>query len=79
MSLSETLKITRQKAFMSQEVFASELHVSVATINRWENGKSKPNLTAMKSINEFCQTHKLPYDEIEKEWFNRSTEGKEND
>ena len=34
MSLSEVLKITRQKAFMTQEAFASAIHVSSATINR---------------------------------------------
>ena len=48
MSLSDTIKGTRQKLFMSQEDFATAIHVSVATINRWENGRSKPNLTAMK-------------------------------
>ena len=72
MSLPEILKITRQKAFMSQELFANALNVSVATINRWENGKCKPNLTAMKHINEFCKDHNLPYDEIEEEWFRKS-------
>lgn len=67
--LSETLKRTRQKAFLSQEEFATELKVSVSTINRWETGKVKPNLTAMKSIKSFCSVHELPYEEIEKEWF----------
>lgn len=53
MSLPETLKLTRQKLLMSQEIFAKEINVSVATINRWENGRSKPNLVAMKNIKEF--------------------------
>ena len=67
--LSETIKRTRQKAFLSQEEFASELKVSVSTINRWETGKVKPNLSAMKSIKSFCNNHGLPYEEIEMEWF----------
>ncbi len=74
MSLSEALKITRQKAFMTQEVFASEIHVTPATINRWENGRSKPNLTAMKNLKEFCSKYDLSYEKIEREWFGHSAE-----
>ncbi len=69
MALQEVLKMTRQKAFLSQEEFADKINVSVATINRWENGKSKPNLTALKSIKSFCAENNLPYEIIEKEWF----------
>ena len=74
MSLSETIKQTRQKLFMSQEDFAASIHVSVATINRWENGRSKPNLTAMKNIKSFCEKNRLPFDKIENEWRTRSSE-----
>ena len=28
-------------------------------MNRWENGRSKPNLTAMKSIKSFCEENNL--------------------
>ena len=59
MSLSDTLKLTRQRVFLTQEDFATAMHVSVATINRWENGRSKPNLTAMKSIKNFCEENNL--------------------
>ena len=74
MRLAEIIKITRQKAFLSQEEFASELKVSVSTINRWETGKTKPNLTALKSLKHFCEKYELPYENIENEWFSRSTE-----
>lgn len=67
--LSEVIKMTRQKAFLSQETFAKEMKVAVSTINRWENGKSKPNLTAMKNLKQFCEKHNLSYDEIERQWF----------
>lgn len=70
--LPEVIKMTRQKAFLSQEQFADELKVSVSTINRWETGKVKPNLAAMKSIKMFCEKHKLSYEAIETEWFNFS-------
>lgn len=74
MSLSETIKVTRQKAFLTQDAFAEVLHVSVATINRWENGKSKPNLTAMKNMKKFCEDNNLSYEAIENEWFNNHQE-----
>ncbi|MBR5996093.1 MAG: helix-turn-helix transcriptional regulator [Eubacteriaceae bacterium] len=68
MSLSEAMKNMRFKALLSQEVLAKELHVSVGTINRWENGKALPNITAMKHIKEFCIANELPYEDIESEW-----------
>ena len=74
MAFAEIIRITRQRAFLSQEAFAKEINSSVASINRWENGRGKPNLTAMKHIKEFCEKHNLPYEEIEKEWLCRSQE-----
>jgi len=74
MSLSSKLKLTRQKLFMTQETFAAKLHVSVATINRWERGHSKPNLTAMKSLKAFCEENNLPFSDIENEWLGYSAE-----
>ena len=62
---------------MSQEAFAKELKVSVSTINRWETGKSKPNLTAMKEMKAFCFAHGLSYEEIEAEWFSEESTDKE--
>lgn len=69
MQLSETLRTIRQKAFLSQEEFAKELSVSASTINRWETGKVKPNLTALKKLSSFCEEHNLLYDAIENAWF----------
>ncbi len=74
MTLSEAIKVTRQKALMSQEDFAKAVEVSLASVNRWECGKSRPNLTAMKAIKKFCECNKLPYEDIEKEWISHSTE-----
>ena len=68
MSLSEAIKNTRQMALLSQEDFAKELHVSVGSINRWENGKTVPNIMAMKSLKAFCEAQNLPYETIQTEW-----------
>lgn len=76
MSLPDTLKLTRQRVFLTQEDFAAAIHVSVATINRWENGHSKPNISAMKSIKAFCENNNLPFAEIEKEWLSYTMEEK---
>lgn len=74
MQLAEVIKMTRQKAFMSQEEFAAALNVSVPTINRWETGKSRPNLTALKNLKRFCSEYNLSYENIENEWFSHSSE-----
>ena len=59
MPINEKLKFIRKAAFLSQESFAKELGVSFSTVNRWENGKSSPNYTAMKRIVLFCQQNSL--------------------
>jgi len=68
MSLGDTIRITRQKAFYTQEDFAHRLNVALSTVNRWELDKVRPNIKAMKSIKEFCEENDLSYEPIEKEW-----------
>ena len=54
MNISEVIKHIRKITYLSQESFAKEIGVSFSTVNRWENGKSKPSYVAMKKINSFC-------------------------
>ena len=68
MSLGGMIKITRQKAFYTQEAFAKELNVAVSTVNRWEMDKARPNISTMKSIKAFCDKNALDYETIEGEW-----------
>lgn len=68
MAYSEEIRKIRQKCFLSQEAFARELGVSFSSINRWEGGKSKPNVSAMKKIMDFCKLHNLDFGVLEKEW-----------
>ena len=79
MGLSNDIRIIRQKCFMSQADFAKELGVAFSTVNRWEGGKAKPNLAAMKSIKEFCLKNDIEYSSIEEAWLDFSVEGKKND
>ena len=67
-SLSGLIRVMRKKALLSQEDFAKALNVSVGTINRWENAKTNPNITAMKKIKTFCEKNNIPFDEIEAAW-----------
>lgn len=68
MDLSDEIRIARQRAFYTQEAFANELHVAVSTVNRWETGKCKPTLSALKSLKDFCVEHGVPFTDIEKAW-----------
>lgn len=76
--LAENIKDIRQKTFVSQEEFAKELSVSVSTINRWETGKVRPNISAMKKIKLFCEKNNISFKDIEDEWRRHlSEEGKD--
>ena len=76
MSLGDTIRITREKAFYTQEGFAKELKVALSTVNRWELDKVRPSMKAIKSIKAFCEEKGLSYELIEKEWLKASLAGK---
>lgn len=73
MKISESIKIARQNAFLTQEEFAKELKVSACTVNRWEMGKARPNNNAMKQIKAFCESNGIDFEEIKTAWIS-STE-----
>ena len=62
MSFAEDIKKIRRKAFLTQEEFAKQIGVSYTTVNRWETGKSKPNLKAMKLIDDYCKKNSIDFD-----------------
>lgn len=74
MNLGEAIRITRQKAFYTQEDFAQKLNVALSTVNRWELNKAKPNMKAMKAIKSFCEENEQSYEFIEKQWLGYSEE-----
>lgn len=67
--LSDEIKYIRQKSFLSQADFAKQLKVSYSTVNRWETGKSKPNLIAIKALSDFCTNNNISFVNLEREWF----------
>lgn len=68
MSLGESIRNARRKAFYTQEDFAHKMHVALSTVNRWELNKVRPNMKAMREIKHFCEENGFPYDEIETAW-----------
>ncbi len=48
--LAELLRETRQRLELSQAKFAARLGVSFQSVNRWENGRTKPLPIALKQI-----------------------------
>jgi len=55
MDFAQTVKEIRNRLNISQEQLARELHISFATVNRWENGKNSPNMLAKKTLFDFCK------------------------
>ena len=66
MSFAEDIKKLRLSAILTQEEFAKEVGVSFATVNRWETGKSKPTIKAMKLIDEYCKKTDIDFNIAEK-------------
>ena len=49
------VKEVRGQLDLSQEDFARELGVSYATVNRWENGQSKPSRLSRAQLDAFLE------------------------
>ena len=55
MNCAEMIKDVRSRLGFSQMELAEQLGVSFATVNRWENGRSKPAPTAMQKLTALCR------------------------
>jgi DNA-binding transcriptional regulator YiaG len=52
---SALVKQVRRQLSLSQEDLAHHLGVSYTTVNRWENGHSRPSKLAKAQFNAFCR------------------------
>lgn len=77
MTFAEEIKRIRQRSFLSQEAFAKEVNVSFSTVNRWETGKTRPNLMAMKSIKGYCEKNNVGFEQLEELWLSAEREARE--
>jgi DNA-binding transcriptional regulator YiaG len=50
MEICDAVKQIRLDLGLTQVAFAKKLHVSFSTVNRWENGRVKPNRLATMMI-----------------------------
>lgn len=48
--LADLVRETRQRLKLSQAKFAAKLGVSFQSVNRWENGRTKPLPIALRQI-----------------------------
>ena len=76
MNFPDEIRKIRRRSLLSQDEFAKEIGVAFSTVNRWEGAKAKPNLSAMKSIKEFCHKHEIDFSAAEEAWLNYKTEDK---
>ncbi|MFI0477753.1 MAG: helix-turn-helix domain-containing protein [Candidatus Rhabdochlamydia sp.] len=53
----EEIQSIRLSLGVSQEKFASLLGTTVVSVNRWENGKTKPSRLYVKEIKELRNNH----------------------
>ena len=74
MSFPEEIKKIRQRSFLTQQDLVKKIGVAFSSVNRWETGRAKPNLKAMKNINTFCLDNNIPYETIEEAWLNYKIE-----
>lgn len=65
MVLPQKIKEIRLRNFLSQEEFAKRLGVSYATVNRWETGKTVPNIKALKKLDDYCKSENIDCDVYE--------------
>jgi putative transcriptional regulator len=54
------VKELRERLHLTQEAMAETLGVSFATVNRWENGWTKPSHLAVRQIVQLCERNNVP-------------------
>lgn len=67
MEFSEQILYIRSNNNLSQAALAKELHVSYATISRWENGKSNPTKKELLTFKRYCKRGLFDFKELEDE------------
>ena len=76
MSFSKEIKMLRERLYLTQNEFAKALNVSFSTVNRWEKGKARPNISTMKEVKKFCENKEVDYSSVEEAWLKMDLEAK---
>lgn len=56
MDTSALIKETRRRLELTQEKFAAKLGVTLPTVNRWENGRTRPSPLAIQNLRELISS-----------------------
>lgn len=70
--LGKLVKSLRDLLGLSQEKLAAKVGVTFSSVNRWENGHTKPSPLAMKQIEELLVSLGKDGKKLHREFFGRS-------
>jgi DNA-binding XRE family transcriptional regulator len=62
MEFKDKVKAVRAQLFLTQGQLAKELGCTLATINRWENGKKPPSFILGEKFKKFCADNKIKFE-----------------
>ena len=62
MNLGGIIRLWRQRIGLTQEGLAAALNVTFSTINRWENGHSRPSKLAWRAMAQLAAERNCPLD-----------------
>ncbi len=61
MTFADSIIQLRSELRISQKELAEQLNISVATINRWENGRTEPNKMTLFVIRDLCKSKNIAF------------------
>lgn len=61
MTFADSIIQLRSELRISQKELAEQLNISVATVNRWENGRTAPNKMTLFVIRDFCKSKNIAF------------------
>lgn len=59
MEFKEKIKFVRGELLLTQKELAKSMGISFATMNRWELGKTSPQLVQLKKFENFCKANNI--------------------
>jgi len=63
------IRTLRERTGLTQEKFAAKVGATFPSVNRWENGKTKPSPLALKQIEDLARQLGERGDDIVREFF----------
>lgn len=61
MTFADSIVQLRSELRISQKELAEQLNISVATVNRWENGRTEPNKMTLFVIRDSCKSKNIAF------------------